>query len=160
RGPGPITWWSPARDRGGYVPGAEGARLDAAPLHSPRVAAASAVRGGTDANLEEGTTRLTLAQTLAASGRGGGGASLTTFLLPVLLILVFWLLLIRPQRKRQREMAEMQQRLQVGQEVMTGAGIMGTIQSVDDDIVVLELSPGVTARFVRQAIMRVVDSEQ
>jgi preprotein translocase subunit YajC len=79
-----------------------------------------------------------------------------TLLLPILVLVFFWLVLIRPQRKRQREAAQMQAELQPGQEVMTGAGLFGTVVRLEDDVVILETAPGVEQRFVRQAIVRVI----
>jgi preprotein translocase subunit YajC len=74
------------------------------------------------------------------------------------LLVLFWVVAIRPQRKRQRETAEMQQKLQPGQQVMTGAGLLATVHAVEADVVVLEIAPGVYARHVRQAIVRIMDS--
>lgn len=82
-----------------------------------------------------------------------------TLLLPVGILVFFWLVLIRPQRKRQREAQQMQAELQPGQEVMTAGGLFGTVQSVDDDTVVLETSPGITQRYIRRAIVQVVPSK-
>ena len=88
----------------------------------------------------------------------GGGANVWALLLPVLLLVLFWVVAIRPQRKRQRETAEMQQKLVPGQQVMTGAGLLATVHAVEADVVVLEIAPGVYARHVRQAIVRIMDS--
>jgi preprotein translocase subunit YajC len=86
-----------------------------------------------------------------------GGASIWTLLLPILLLVLFWVVAIRPQRKRQRETAAMQSSLEPGQQVMTGAGMLGTVQAIEDDVVVLEIAPGVQTRHVRQAIVRVIE---
>lgn len=93
---------------------------------------------------------------VVAAEKAAGGFNIMTLILPIALIAVFYLLLIRPQRKRQREMATMQQGIQSGQEVMTGAGIIGTVASVRDDEVSLEIAPGVEARFAKQAIVRTI----
>lgn len=79
-----------------------------------------------------------------------------SLLLPVLLIAVFYFLLIRPQQKQRRQMMELQQSITPGTRVMTGAGLLGTVVSIDDDEVVLEVAPGVTNRYVRRAIVNVV----
>jgi preprotein translocase subunit YajC len=79
-----------------------------------------------------------------------------TLLLPLLLFAAFYFILIRPRQKQQREIAQVQSTLAPGARVMTGSGLIATIVSVDDDEVVLEVSPGITNRYVRRAIMRVV----
>jgi preprotein translocase subunit YajC len=83
----------------------------------------------------------------------------TTLLLPLLLVVVFWLILIRPQQKQRREIAQLQSALAPGARVMTGSGLIGTIVALEGDEVVLEVSPGVTNRYVRRAIMRVIPDE-
>lgn len=79
---------------------------------------------------------------------GGSAASLLIFLLPVLLI-VF---MVFSQRRRQRDVQTLQAGLAVGDEVCTTSGLFGTITSLDDSVVTLEVSPGVTIRFDRRAI--------
>lgn len=94
---------------------------------------------------------------LQAAAQGGqGGFNPLTLALPILLLVFFWFVMIRPQRKRQQEAQRMQNDLQPGQEVMTAAGLYGTIESVDEDVVVLETSPGVTQRYTRRAIVQVI----
>ena len=75
----------------------------------------------------------------------------------VLIALVFWFLIVRPQRRRQQELATTQSALDVGTEVMLGSGIFGTVASLDEETVQLELSPGTTVKVARQAIVKVVD---
>ncbi|WP_166350375.1 preprotein translocase subunit YajC [Phytoactinopolyspora limicola] len=79
-------------------------------------------------------------------------------LLPILLIAVFYFLLIRPQQRQRRQMQHMQATLMVGSKVMTGAGLLGTVVSVDDDEVEIEVAPGVTNRYVRRAIVNILES--
>jgi preprotein translocase subunit YajC len=82
------------------------------------------------------------------SSGGSSSASLLIFLLPVLLIgfMVF------SQRRRQRAVQTLQSQLAVGDEVCTTSGLFGTITALDDSVVTLEVSPGVTVRFDRRAI--------
>ena len=82
-----------------------------------------------------------------------------TLLLPILLFAVFYLILIRPQQKQRREIAQVQSTLAPGARVMTGSGLIATIVSIDGDEVTLEVAPGVTNRYLRRAIMRVVPDD-
>ena len=82
-----------------------------------------------------------------------------TLLLPLLLLAVMWFILIRPQQKQRREIAELQSNLAPGARVMTGSGLIGTIVSIEADEVVLEVAPGITNRYVRRAIMRVLPAD-
>ena len=78
-------------------------------------------------------------------------------LLPLVgIALLFWLLLIRPAQRRQREMRQMQSSVAVGNEVMLTSGIYGTVRTLDDDRVEVEVSPGVVLTVARGAIGSVV----
>ena len=49
-----------------------------------------------------------------------------------------YFILIRPQRKRDKEMQKMRNNLQVGDEVTTSGGIIGRVVSLREDTVVIE----------------------
>ena len=84
--------------------------------------------------------------------------------LPLLLMgVVFYFLLIRPQSQRRRAQMEMQSDVEVGDEVVTTAGIYGTITDIDDDygIVTVEVAPNTDVRMARAAIaQRLVDDDE
>lgn len=84
-------------------------------------------------------------------------------LLPLLfvgvVIIGFYLLVIRPAQKRQAEALALLSRLAVGQEVMTTAGIFGTLVAIDDDSVQLAVAPGVELKYAKGAIARILDEE-
>ena len=84
--------------------------------------------------------------------------------LPLLLMgVVFYFLLIRPQSQRRRAQMEMQSDVEVGDEIVTTAGIYGTITDIDDDygIVTVEVAPNTDLRMARAAIAQrlVADDE-
>jgi preprotein translocase subunit YajC len=80
-------------------------------------------------------------------------------LLPLLLLAVFYLLLIRPQQRQRKQMAELQSTLGPGSKVMTGAGLFGTVVSIQDERVELEVAPGVTNWYLRRAVVQVFPDE-
>jgi preprotein translocase subunit YajC len=76
----------------------------------------------------------------------------------IILVLAFgamWLMTSRT-RKQQREAADFRANLEVGQEVMTGSGLYGTIVAVDGDTITLESTPGNQSRWIRAAIAKLV----
>jgi preprotein translocase subunit YajC len=79
-------------------------------------------------------------------------------LLPLLLLLPILLITFRT-RRQQRAFADMQQRLAVGQDVMTTSGLYGRVVDVDGDAVVLEVADGVRLRWARPAIGRILTPE-
>ena len=95
---------------------------------------------------------------LAADSKGGGNP-LMTFLPLIVIVGAFYFFLIRPQRNRQRQQAQMQKNLEPGTRVVTTSGMYATVVEVNDDGLVLEIAPGVEAQFVAQAIMRVLPEE-
>lgn len=97
---------------------------------------------------------LLLAQQQAKGGGYGG-----LVVLPLVLV-AFYFVAIRPSRRRMLAMQAVQQQLEPGREVVTTTGLYGTVESIDDadGTVRLEIAPGVTARFARAAVMKVVDA--
>lgn len=90
----------------------------------------------------------------------GEGGAIAGFLPIVLLIVVFYFLLIRPQQKRQRQQRELVQSVESGDRVVTIGGMHGTVKFVDEDTMQLEISPGTTVTFSRQAVARrLVDAD-
>lgn len=81
----------------------------------------------------------------------------TSLLLIAAAGVAFYFLIIRPQKAKQRQQAQLMSSLQPGTEIMTTAGMFGTIAVVTDDQISLEVSPGVFVRILPQAIARVID---
>lgn len=77
-------------------------------------------------------------------------------LLPIVAIFViFWLLVIRPASRRQRQVRALQAELTVGDKIITQGGIFGTIASVEDDRLGVEIADGVVIRIARPAVVAV-----
>ena len=98
--------------------------------------------------IAEGTTAAasTAADTAAATGEaaemttGNTFVALATTFLPLILIfVVFWFMLIRPQRKKDKQVKEMLNNLKAGDRVCTIGGIYGTIVGIKDDTVTLSV---------------------
>ncbi|MBQ1518918.1 MAG: preprotein translocase subunit YajC [Ruminococcus sp.] len=56
----------------------------------------------------------------------------------IILFALLYFVAIRPQKKRDQEMKDMQANIQVGDEIVTGGGIVGIVVSIGDDTVVIE----------------------
>ena len=90
-----------------------------------------------------------------ATPTGSGTSSLLFF---AIMAVAFYFLFIRPQRKRQAQIQEVQDSLTVGMDVRTIGGIHGRIVEVDDDSVVLEVEAG-RLRVARKGIAGTIGSE-
>lgn len=63
---------------------------------------------------------------------------LATFIPLILMIVVFYFLLIRPQKKRDKEVQKMRENIEIADEIVTIGGIIGRIVSIKDDTIVIE----------------------
>ena len=63
-----------------------------------------------------------------------------------------YFLMIRPQRKRLRQQAELQAAIGIGDEVVTNSGIYGFITGEEDDKFWLEIDENVQIRIAKAAI--------
>jgi preprotein translocase subunit YajC len=93
-----------------------------------------------------------------AADSAGSSSGLLTFLPIILLFVAMYFLMIRPQARRRREAQEMQARVGPGDEVQTVGGLFATVVAVDDEAITLEPSPGVTMRYAKGAIARVISA--
>ena len=91
-----------------------------------------------------------------------GGSSLVAFLPLLVMGGIFYFLLIRPQQRRARAQRELLRSVEVGDEVVTTAGIFGTVAAIDDesDVITLEIAPGTRVRMVRAGIGRIVGDDE
>ena len=87
-----------------------------------------------------------------APGGGEGGGSFQMLIPFVLIFGIFYFLLIRPQQKRAKAQRQMNANLNKGDEVITDAGIYGTVQCVGEHQVTLEIAPKVSIRVVRTRV--------
>jgi preprotein translocase subunit YajC len=94
----------------------------------------------------------------AEESSSGGAAALIQLGIFLLIPLAMYFLLIRPQRRRQREQAALQSSIEVGDEVMTTAGVYGFVTGFDGDIAWLEIDDNVQIRISRAALQRKVDT--
>ena len=89
---------------------------------------------------------------LADGAAPAGGGLLSSLPMIALILVVFWLLIWRPNQKRRQQEMQMQSNLVPGVEVMTKAGIYGTVVEVQDNDVILEISPGTRIRMLKPGV--------
>lgn len=68
------------------------------------------------------------------------------------LFLFIYFVMIRPNKKARAEHHRMVESIESGDEVMTTTGIFGTVRSVGDEEMSIEIAPGVEVRMVKRAI--------
>jgi preprotein translocase subunit YajC len=94
---------------------------------------------------------------LAAATTSKSGNSSFLLIGLVVLFAILYFVMIRPQRNRQRQAQATQREVAPGARVRTTAGMYATVTAVEDGDVILEVAPGVEVRYLRRAIMDVVD---
>ncbi len=70
--------------------------------------------------------------------QGSLAGTLTMFIPLILMFVVMYFFMIRPQKKREKEVQNMRSNLQIGDEVVTSGGIIGIVASLKEDTVVIE----------------------
>ena len=85
-------------------------------------------------------------------GGGFGG-----FILIGVMFVALYFFMIRPQKKQEKQIKDMRDSLQVGDEITTIGGLIGKIVSIKDETLVMETSrDGTKIRILRSAV-RCVD---
>ena len=76
------------------------------------------------------------------------------------MFVVFYFILIRPQKKKDKELKEQMDKLQVGDRVVTIGGLVGFVANIKDDQITISTSAANTlVTFTKSAIQSVVKRE-
>lgn len=101
----------------------------------------------------ESFQNLSLMNVLAQTPQPSTGDMLVQMVVPFALIfLVFYFLMWRPQGKQRAKHETFLKNLSTGDKVVTVGGIIGTIKSVDEKTVTLEVAKGTKMRVMRNRI--------
>jgi preprotein translocase subunit YajC len=83
---------------------------------------------------------------LNAAPAGVAGIIGSPIFMFVIIIAIMYFMMIRPQRKRQKEIDNFRRSLQPGMEVVTSGGIYGKIKEINNGVAVLEIAHNVNVR--------------
>jgi preprotein translocase subunit YajC len=72
----------------------------------------------------------------------------------IAMLALAWLVVILPQQRRVRAHQAVVRALHEGDEVMTTSGILGTIKTIEGDVLHVEVAPDVELRVVKGAVAR------
>ena len=86
----------------------------------------------------------------APAAAPGGGSMMWILLIAMFAIMYFFM--IRPQNKKQKEIANFRKSLQVNQKVITAGGIHGVMKEINDNDIVLEIASNVRIRIDKNSI--------
>ena len=86
----------------------------------------------------------------APAAAPGGGSMMWILLIAMFAIMYFFM--IRPQNKKQKEIANFRKSLKVNQKVITAGSIHGVIKEINDNDIVLEIASNVKIRIDKNSI--------
>ncbi len=83
------------------------------------------------------------------------------FLLPIIFI-VFYMLILRPHKKQEQERMAMVKNLKKNDEVLTNAGIYGTVVDVSetDDKITVKVADNVRVKMTKGSVLRNLTNEE
>ncbi len=92
---------------------------------------------------------LTILQATAASGNEW--MSILPF---ILIFVIMWFFMIRPQQKRQKEIQNFRNSINVGTDVVTAGGIYGVVRNIDEtsNTLQIEIAKGVMIKVDRNSV--------
>ena len=87
------------------------------------------------------------------------GAGLTQILMMVFIFVIFYFLMIRPQQLKAKEHQKLVEAVKTGDQVVTNAGIHGTVSNVKDKTIIVKVADNVKIEFDRAAVVTVEKSD-
>jgi preprotein translocase subunit YajC len=89
-----------------------------------------------------------------AAGGSAGAPELIGMIAPLIMIMgVFYFLLIRPQQRKMKEHQDMLSKVNKGDTVITGGGLIGkVVKIVDDNELLVEVGENVKVRVLRSGV--------
>jgi preprotein translocase subunit YajC len=86
----------------------------------------------------------------AAAPKQGGLMGMLNMLMPfALIIAVFYFFMIRPQQKQRKKHMEFLSSIKKGDEVVTSSGIIGTVYTVSDKTVTIEVDENTKVKVLK-----------
>ena len=77
---------------------------------------------------------------------------MSMILMLVAMFAIMYFFMIRPQKKKQKEIANFRKTLQVNQKVITAGGIHAVVKEINDNDVVVEIASNVKIRVDKNSI--------
>ncbi len=97
--------------------------------------------------------------TVLLTTTGGTGGLMSMLLIYAVIIGVMWFILIRPQKKQQKQIEEMQNSVKIGDTILLNSGLYGKVVDIINDTFIVEfgLNKSVRIPVVRSTVARVAE---
>jgi preprotein translocase subunit YajC len=84
-----------------------------------------------------------------------------SFLPIIIIVAIFYFLVFMPMQRQKKQQAQMLSSLQAGSEVLTTGGIVGTIISVADDMLIVRVKPdNIKLQISRSAVASLINAQK
>lgn len=91
---------------------------------------------------------------LMSPSQGGEQSPFSMLIFFGLMILVFYFFMIRPQMKKQKELANFRKELKKGDRIITTGGIYGKVSEMKEDHIVIEIADDVKIKVDKNSIVK------
>ena len=91
-----------------------------------------------------------------AAGQGQGQNPFVQMAPMILIFVMFYFILIRPQRKKQQELAAQISSLKGGDQIVTTGGIYGVVSSLQEKTITLKIADNVKIKIDKAAVATIV----
>ncbi len=89
-----------------------------------------------------------------AEGPAAAAANPVSPFIPLIIIFaIFYFLILRPQQKKAKDQTRFITELKKGDMVITSGGIVGTVKSVTDRFVILDIDQGISLKILKSHIL-------
>jgi len=82
----------------------------------------------------------------------GGFEQYSGIIMIALVFVVFYFLLIRPQQKKQKEVAKAREAIKVGDKAVLSGGIYGKVREIKENAFIVEISEGVKVKVDKNSV--------
>ena len=89
---------------------------------------------------------------LAGPAPEGEANPMASFVLMGIIFAIFYFILIAPMKKKQRKLEELVKALKPGDKVIINPGILGTVEGIDEEILVVRIAEKARIKVLRSAI--------
>ncbi len=91
---------------------------------------------------------------LQTSTQGGGAGNYSFLIMMGLIFVVMYFFMIRPQQKKQKELANFRNSLSKGDKIVTIGGIYGVVSEIKEKYILVEVDNNIKLRIDKSAIVK------
>ena len=97
--------------------------------------------------------------TVLLNAAGGGGSIISMIVIYGVIIALMWFILIRPQKKQQKQITEMQNSVKVGDSVLLNSGMYGKVMDIIGETLIVEfgLNKSVRIPVLKSTVAKVAE---